>query len=890
MPACPVCAKPTPPDSQFCPSCGAPLTEGSIAATRTSFRRGAPPPSPSTPFDQGQFLPGTILVDRYRIYGLLGRGGMGEVYRADDLRLGQTVALKFLPRAVEHDQDRRQRFLDEVRIARQISHTNVCRVYDAGDVDGRHFITMEFVDGEDLAALLRRIGHLPKEKAVQIARQLCAGLAAAHEQGILHRDLKPANVMIDGRGRARITDFGLAELAGSSGRVVGAGTPAYMAPEQLEGAPASVKSDVYALGLVLYELFTGKRPFESGDPRTVEPTSPSTQVEGFDPAVERIILRCLRKDPRERPASALSISAALPGGDPLAAALAAGETPSPELVAEAGQVGGLSGAGAWTLASLFVASIVAVVLLSGSTQLLRMVPLPKSTDVLEDRTRSLVAQLVRLEPPVDVITGFGGDQDYLWYVATHDPSLDRWAPLASGQAPAIYFWHRQGPDYLLPINRYWLDPTVIDPPFSLPGMLELIVDPHGRLELFKRVPPVRDDKPEAPVEVDWSAFLRESGIDAGTLRPVAPLWTPSNYADQRAAWEGQRGNEPVRVEAASHDGEPVFFRVIHSWTEPPGTAIPRGTVAKISDLLIFVTFGGVFIGGILLARRNLRLGKGDRKGAIRLAVFILGAMWIAVALMGHFVPSLQMLFRTIASFGAPLVLAALIGLFYLALEPYARRYWPQMIVSWVRLLDGRIRDPLVGRDVAIGVVAGTLGRIVDQVVQIGSAKVGAGAIVFDMIAGPPLDVQLIALRGVRGAFASVIAVLVVCVLISLAVLMFLLLLRIIFRKPWLSIGAFVVLYTASGNPPDLAVGPVLMWNVLVTLITLLVIFRYGFLAFAVMTYFHTLLICFPMTADTSAWYAGRTLVAVAVGAGLVAYGIRVALPKAAVAASAVSTG
>ena len=167
-----------------------------------------------------------MLGGRYRVVGLLGRGGMGEVYRADDLKLGQAVALKFLPAIVENDAGRLQRFLNEVKIARQISHPNVCRVYDVGEVDGHHYLSMEYVDGEDLASLLRRIGRLPTDKAVQISRQLCAGLAAAHEQGILHRDLKPANVMIDGRGRARITDFGLAALAGTvRADELGAGTP-----------------------------------------------------------------------------------------------------------------------------------------------------------------------------------------------------------------------------------------------------------------------------------------------------------------------------------------------------------------------------------------------------------------------------------------------------------------------------------------------------------------------------------------------------------------------------------------------------------------------------------------------------------------------------------------
>src|SRR6185503_10346091 len=157
------------------------------------------------------------LAGRYRIVALAGRGGMGEVYRAEDLTLGQPVALKFLPPDVARDPDRLARFHQEVRVARQVSHPSVCRVYDIGEADGQHFLSMEYVDGEDLASLMRRIGRLPSSKALELARQLCAGLAAAHDRGVLHRDLKPANVMIDGRGRVRIADFGLAGLAGEPG-------------------------------------------------------------------------------------------------------------------------------------------------------------------------------------------------------------------------------------------------------------------------------------------------------------------------------------------------------------------------------------------------------------------------------------------------------------------------------------------------------------------------------------------------------------------------------------------------------------------------------------------------------------------------------------------------
>ena len=188
---------------------------------------------------------------------------MGEVYRADDLKIGQAVALKFLPSDRAADEVFLERFRGEVRTSRQVAHPNVCRVYDIGEAEGRHFLTMEYVDGEDLSSLLRRIGKLPKAKALEVARQLCAGLAAIHDRGVLHRDLKPANVMLDGHGRVRITDFGLALGAGESALGEVAGTPAYMAPEQFAGKAPTVQTDLYALGLVLYETYTGKRALEA---------------------------------------------------------------------------------------------------------------------------------------------------------------------------------------------------------------------------------------------------------------------------------------------------------------------------------------------------------------------------------------------------------------------------------------------------------------------------------------------------------------------------------------------------------------------------------------------------------------------------------------------------
>jgi serine/threonine-protein kinase len=287
----------------------------------------APPP----PVDR--FAPGTLLAGRYRLVAALGRGGMGEVYRADDLTLDQPVALKFLPPHLADDPDRLARFRKEVAVARRVSHPNVCRVYDLTEGGPQPFLTMEYVDGEDLASLLRRIGRVPEDKATAIARELCLGLAAVHDQGLLYRDLKPANVMLDGRGKVRLTDFGLAAAAEDlSVNELRCGTPAYMAPEQLAGNAVSTRSDLFALGLVLYELFTGKNAF-TGIDRDTPPSTPSSHVSGLDPAVERVILQCMARDPKDRPASALAVAAALTGGDLRATALAAADTPSPQMLA-----------------------------------------------------------------------------------------------------------------------------------------------------------------------------------------------------------------------------------------------------------------------------------------------------------------------------------------------------------------------------------------------------------------------------------------------------------------------------------------------------------------------------------------------------------------------------
>jgi tetratricopeptide (TPR) repeat protein len=255
------------------------------------------------------FAPGAVIAGRYRMIARIGQGGMGDVWRADDLVLDTPVALKMILAA---GPDARDRLVNEVRLARQITHPAVCRVFDVGEADGLVFFTMELVRGEDLAALLRRVGRLPADRVIDIARQLCAGLAAAHAQSVLHRDLKPANVLIDGDGCVRITDFGIAiTKANTSGHAL-TGTPAYMAPEQrAPGMPVSERTDVYSLGLVLYELLVGHEAYKRWSTLD-EPLRPTAIVTNVDPALERVVMQALAREPRDRWASVEDMAAALP--------------------------------------------------------------------------------------------------------------------------------------------------------------------------------------------------------------------------------------------------------------------------------------------------------------------------------------------------------------------------------------------------------------------------------------------------------------------------------------------------------------------------------------------------------------------------------------------------
>ncbi len=633
--------------------------------------------------DEGRFLPGTVLAQRYRIINLLGRGGMGEVYRATDLLLGQAVALKFLPASTAHDEAMLVRFRNEVRIARQVSHPNVCRVYDIGEVDGVVFLSMEFVDGEDLASLLRRIGHLPNDKALEIVRMLCAGLAAAHDKGVIHRDLKPANIMLDGQGQVRVMDFGLAAFA-EQARDIRSGTPGYLAPEQKAGREVTTKSDIYALGIVVHEIYTGKRPSERI----------STKAE-LDPEVATAIERCLAEDPRKRPASALAVVAALPGGDPLAAALVAGETPSPEVVANAGPAEGIGVGRAAACLVLLLLLLSAGLFLSPRRIMMDMIPTPESPEVLAGRARDYIRSFGYTSPPTHTAMGWDLNTRLIGRLWDETSRTDRAAVLKTLQPPAVTFWYRQHPRMMYPLGQLGITRT--DPSFD-PGSLEVILDPLGRLVEFHASPEEHKTYQPGPPP-DWSSLFKAAGLDVSRFQPTQPQFAPRRAYDSRQAWKGEYPASPntqVHVEAAAYEGKVSSFRVVVLGYESPAPPAGRKAPAFVLFFMVIVPLLAA-----VAAWRNLVKGRADLKGAFRLGLFCFGINVLRGLLSSYFTASLAgpVIWKVLSEASFSMVV---MGVLYMALEPYVRRRMPQALISWTRILEGRWRDPRAGGDILTG--------------------------------------------------------------------------------------------------------------------------------------------------------------------------------------------
>ncbi len=660
-----------------------------------------------------RFQSGQMLADRYRIVAALGHGGMGEVYRADDLSLGVPVALKFLPESVSADEERLARFRKEIAAARQVSHPNVCRVYDIAEADGQVFLSMEFITGDTLAAALRRHKRLPAALAIELGRQIALGLDAVHEEGFVHRDLKPANVMLDGRGRAKITDFGLAVGTGeASGADAHAGTPAYQAPEQLAGEGVSERTDIYAFGVLLQELLTGRRPFVGKSrqdlldrQRTTLPVPPSTVVPGVPPEVDQILLRCLAPNPADRPASAHAVWRALPGNDALLAALAAGQTPSADQVANAGGEGRLSRRIAIGLLAVFFAFLAVVMVLKERATTLRFVRLEKTPIELTDRSQAILKRLGHDAPVVDRHGHFAQQYDYEDWSLLHDRTPRRWAALADGRA-GLLFRYQQASDSFQGLSMRVTDRATVS---GEPGWATVVLDVAGRLVRIARVP----WPGSKPVPANWQELFAAAGLEPAAFAPTEPDpdWDPTVPTDRRFAWTGEfpgRREFPLRIEAGTFRGAAVYFRCVPPWDVPPART-DWGSANRVSPMAGWALDITLLLVGGLLAVWNLRRERVDLAGTGVMVLSTTFAWFLGLALgIDHAGDSKTELDRLGHILGIALFSGAKLGIAYLALEPYVRRHWPWQLVGWVRLLAGRWRDPRVGADVLIGVAAGAI--------------------------------------------------------------------------------------------------------------------------------------------------------------------------------------
>jgi serine/threonine-protein kinase len=819
--------------------------ESSSGADRVRTSAGRLP----VPLGDAGFTPGEIFAGRFRIVSLSGRGGMGEVYRADDLKLGQSVAIKLLTARGAADATF-QRFVSEVRLARKIAHPNVCRVYDLGHAGGRPYLAMEYVDGETLASLLRRIGRLPREKALEAARQLCAGIAAAHDAGVLHRDLKPSNIMLDGRGRIKIMDFGLAVGAGDAQDAAVAGTPAYMAPEQLAGGPVTARTDLYALGLVLFELFTGGMVFTGATAeQRFRAESAVAIVRGLrgelDPAVLSLICWCLQSDPKDRPPSADAVAAVLPGGgDLLTAAASEGRLLSPDAVAAIRGGKSLSSAAAGALLAGIIAG---TLILVAENRTLLPSDVPKPPEVLAERARNILASLNYSDAP--------GDSEFWFESAGH-----------------IRFVYRQTPAVLIPQNIFRIV-TERDPPSDVPGMATIVLDPNGRLIRLSAIP---DSERSRAEPVSWDVLFGHANLAQRDFVAVEPIDTLLTRYDTHVGWASRNAgpNGRVRVSAASLAGQPVSFALTEGENSRSQTINPYASERPAAvDAILWIFFVITFPVGAMLARRNVRLGQGDRPRAQRLAVFVICGSIVSAFLRAHHVPEPSAewsLLLLVTSWS--LLYGAFAWLMYLSLEPYVRSLWPALLISWTRVMSGRFVDPLVGRDVLTGLAAG----IVFTALRIVTMRLG----LMDLTAlesafFPVLD----SLRSGRHLGFILVFYTLDALVFALGTLFLVLVVRVAVRKQWIAV-VLCIVAAALLNSVGMKAGP-WTWGVTVTsaAFAFTVLLRLGFLPFAVMMLFERLILRTPATLDFRAWYAGTSFVALALPVGLAIFGYVIALRR-----------
>jgi serine/threonine-protein kinase len=589
------------------------------------------------------------------------------------------------------------------------------------------------------------------------------------------------------------------------------------------------------------------------------PTKPSSVVRDLDPLLERVIMRCLEKDPALRPASALQVAAALPGGDPLAAALAAGETPSPQMVAAAGENTGLAPrAGLAALSALLLGTLLFIYMGVKEDGLETLRP-SKPPEVLSHHAREILATIGYTERPADSAGQFGYNNWFLSYVSKSGSPVADWKQILLQRPEMLEFWYRQSQSKMIPLG--WtgvLTPGVAtsdEPPQTESGMITMWMDSEGHLQWLQAIPQEIQATPDAPGSppsvgqapaVDWNPLFSAAGLDPAKLHPTAPKWLSLAAFDTRAAWDGTwpQSDRPMHVEAAAWHGRPVFFSLTGPWSRPNRTPTeennsPIGNILGLGLLLFTV------VAAVWFATRNLERGRGDRSGAWRLASIAFMVQIVTFLLRAHFVASLDILLPIVMAVSTSLFVAGALWVLYLALEPYVRRNWPQTIISWTRLMAGRFRDPLVGRDIVLGVGIGISWILVFEIGLFVRMRSGA----------PPEFPASMYLMGIREAAGSWLSTLVISIAGTLEFFFTLVLLRVLVRNRWVAAALFVAIFTIPHLlDSNHVVTDGVVWATIYGIAAIGVV-RFGLIVLGISSLMANVLLNLPYTLDFSNWYA-----------------------------------
>ncbi|MDA8019551.1 MAG: serine/threonine protein kinase [Thermoanaerobaculia bacterium] len=819
--------------------------------------------------------PGDRVAGRFEIYRFVGAGAFAEVFKAYDAQNHRTVALK-IPFAGIGQGGELWRLVNEVNAAQAVAHPNVMQAWEVGsfeigESEPYHFIALQWIDGDTLRSVLdRSLGTLTDDEKIHFAHDLCAGIEAIHHPGILHRDIKPSNVMLTPDGRAIITDFGLATLAGAATNPR-AGAQGFKAPELDSGGEPSEQSDIYSLGMVLLELFSGSKPSAPADGAgVVLPDTIRTDE------LRETLLRCIHEDPGCRPGSVGEVSRALPSR-PRSEDGRARCVPVETLLIEPSSR--ISPTQRLWLVAVGVAALIGLVVASSMKPLVLADVLRGDPPVvLEYEARELLEELGFANDSVDRMHGYGASSEY------------------GSPAHRVTFWYRQSP---LPLaagrsGSVFRRPT--DPPLMFPGEARVVLDTEGRLLSLSGLPPAGSAGGSGELEPMWDLLLAQAGLDVDRLHVIDPDFFPEGFADRRWAWEADdpyRGGERIRVEAAAIGPIPVHFRLVETTGDrgrslldwPAGLAGGRDQVA-VAHVAYWTLAGLVLLGGVYLCWRNIRLRHADLLGATRLAIVILAARLLVWLLGGRHTASPELLEILEAQLERGLSDGVVAWILYIAVEPFARRRWSWQVASWVRLLRGRVADPLVGRDLLVGTLFGvglTLGALAYAVVpgwfglpEPDGHGIAAMAGLFDDGA---FARQCQAILGLRESLAMAIYGLLQALLLAFIGTVCVVFLRwLLGNAMWsraIAVALFsIIIFPAAGHPlADAAVA------VLITSLWLAVLVRFGFLAAVTAMVVSWWLNGHPATIDLDAWYATGAAVPVALVAAVLAWGYWASLGK-----------